>query len=332
MRLKTNFSLYLLILCVTTFLPNSSRSSPPEAKFLWGFYGHKLINRLAVFSLPPSMGVFYKKHIARITRNAVNPDKRRYAVEGEAERHYLDADVYGDSAVYKLPRYWYAAVDSLSEDTLRAYGIAPWHAYFTYLQLIKAFENKNEPQILAISADLGHYLADANVPLHTTENYNGQLSNQKGIHGLWESRLPELYSHNYRLWVGKASYIQNPQLYIWQGLIQAHEALDSVFRFEKEATLELGEDKKWAYEERNGQIVKTYSRTFSERYHHKLGNQVERQMKASVKMVADLWYTAWVNAGQPDLSSVEEFSDEDMQHLEEEDLRWQHQEHELIRN
>jgi hypothetical protein len=38
---------------------------------------------------------------------------------------------------------------------------------------------------------LGHYIGDAHVPLHTTSNYNGQKTNQHGIHGLWESRIPE---------------------------------------------------------------------------------------------------------------------------------------------
>ncbi|WP_310589062.1 hypothetical protein [Dyadobacter chenhuakuii] len=57
---------------------------------------------MAVFRLPPEMQVFYKKNIDFITENAVNPDRRRYAVVGEAERHYIDLDVYGDSAVLVL--------------------------------------------------------------------------------------------------------------------------------------------------------------------------------------------------------------------------------------
>ena len=70
----------------------------------WGFFAHQRINRLAVFTLPPEMLGFYKYHIAYLTQNAVNPDQRRYAVEGEAPRHYIDADAYGDSALYRLPR------------------------------------------------------------------------------------------------------------------------------------------------------------------------------------------------------------------------------------
>ena len=72
----------------------------PNQSFSWGFFGHKRINRLAVFTLPPEMMPFYKKHIQFLTENAVNPDRRRYAIEEEAARHYIDLDVYGDSAVY----------------------------------------------------------------------------------------------------------------------------------------------------------------------------------------------------------------------------------------
>ena len=52
---------------------------------------------------------------------------RRYAVKAEAARHYIDVDVYGDSAVYKMPRYWKDAVEKYTEDTLQAYGIVPYH-------------------------------------------------------------------------------------------------------------------------------------------------------------------------------------------------------------
>jgi hypothetical protein len=36
-------------------------------------------------------------------------------------------------------------------------------------------------EILFIAADLGHYIADAHMPLHTSDNHDGQLTDQKGI-------------------------------------------------------------------------------------------------------------------------------------------------------
>lgn len=270
----------------------------------WGFFAHRRINRLAVFSLPPEMIGFFKSNIEFITENAVNPDRRRYAVIGEAEKHFLDADAYGDSAVYTLPRYWNQALEKFTEEELRGHGIGPWNAYHTKIQLTEAFKKKDTKAILRLSADLGHYIADINVPLHTTKNYNGQLSNQYGIHAFWESRVPELLSDDFDFFVGKAEYLEKPQFEAWDAIIVAHMALDSVLNFEKTLTKSFAEDKKYSYEERGGISTKVYSRDFTIAYNNLLSGQVERQMRKSIKMIADFWYTAWIDAGQPDLNSL----------------------------
>jgi hypothetical protein len=272
----------------------------------WGFYAHSLINRQAVFSLPPELMALYKAEIEFITEKAVNPDRRRYAVAGEAEKHYIDLDHYGDSALFILPNYWPEAIKTFPEDSLRAHGIGPWSAYQTFLSLTKAFEQKNKAAILRLSADLGHYLGDLNVPLHTTKNYNGQLTGQEGIHGFWESRVPELLAKDYSFWVGKAEYVKTPQLAIWDAVGVAHSMVDSVLRIEKELTTHFPEDQKYSYEERNGLTVKVYSRDFTVAYARALDDQVERQMRKSIKMIADFWFTAWVNAGQPNLVNLEQ--------------------------
>ncbi|MFB1021768.1 MAG: hypothetical protein QMC40_03290, partial [Vicingaceae bacterium] len=80
----------------------------------WGFYGHKRINRMAVFTLPPEMVGFYKKNIEYVTAHAVDPDKRRYASKGEAPRHYIDIDHYakeGQNVFKIMPRNWFDAVE-----------------------------------------------------------------------------------------------------------------------------------------------------------------------------------------------------------------------------
>lgn len=291
---------------------------------IWGFFAHQKINRLAVFTLPTEMTGFYKHHIQYLTENAVNPDRRRYAVEGEAPRHYIDLDVYGDSAAWKLPRYWSEAVEQHTEDTLMAYGIVPWHVNLMRYRLTDAMRIGDARAILRLSADLGHYIADANVPLHTTENYNGQLTGQHGIHGLWESRLPELFSEDYDFFTGKAAYIENPQLAIWGAVIQAHQAVDSVLTLELKATEKAGSDKKYSFETRGNATVRVYSREFSEKYHRMLRGMVERRMRSSVKMVGDFWYTCWIDAGQPDLNRLInfEFTDEELDQRRQELREW----------
>ena len=159
--------------------------------------------------------------------------------------------------------------------------------------LIKAFLDNDAEQILRLSADLGHYIADINVPLHTTENYDGQLTGQRGIHGFWESRLPELFFQDYDLLTGRASYVANLQLYAWDAVVKAHEALDSVLRSEKELSRKYPPSKKYGYEKRNEMTIRTYSYNFSRDYHIKLNGMVDRRMRAAIKMTGDFWMSCW---------------------------------------
>lgn len=266
----------------------------------WGFHAHRQINRLAVFTLPAPLIQFYKKHIEYITEASVNPDRRRFAVPDEAPRHYIDIDHYGDSAVYTMPRNWEDAVALYGEDTLKAYGILPWHLPVVYYRLRDAFFVRDAEAILRLSADLGHYVADAHVPLHTTENYNGQFTGQEGIHAFWESRVPELLSEKYDFWVGRAEYESNVKKRVWDAIVRSHEAVDSVLRIERELSEKFGE-RKYSFETRGRQTVRVYSREFAMAYHQALNGMVERQMRAAIKMLGDLWFSAWADAGQPDV-------------------------------
>jgi hypothetical protein len=269
----------------------------------WGFYGHKRINHLAVFTLPPQMIAFYKHNIDYITEASVNPDRRRFSFVEEAPRHYIDLDHYGDSALLTMPVYWNDAVIKFSEDTLKAYGIVPWHVNRMYYQLREAFMLGDPHRILKISAELGHYIGDAHVPLHTTENYNGQLTGQEGIHGFWESRLVELFSMEYDFFVGRAGYIPNPQLKIWDVIHQSHALKDSVLLIEKELAQIFGE-RRFAYETKGKQTVKVFSEPYARAYHQQLRGMVERRMRSAIHTTGSFWFSAWVDAGQPDLKRL----------------------------
>jgi hypothetical protein len=270
----------------------------------WGFFAHKRINRLAVFTLPKDLISFYKSNINYLTDHAVDPDKRRYADSLEAPRHYLDADHYGKAPFDSIPKKWNDAVKKYTEDTLKAYGIVPWHIERVYYRLVKAFKDRDSVQILRHSADIGHYIADAHVPLHTTENYNGQLTGQTGIHGFWESRLPELFADRYDYFVGKAKYIDNPLNEAWRIVENTYTMLDSTLLFEKQLSKSFASDRKYSYSERNNKVIKEYSSEYSEAYHKALNGMVERQMRKSILAVGSFWYSAWVDAGQPDMKNL----------------------------
>ena len=168
-----------------------------------------------------------------------------------------------------------------------------------------AFTRKDAYKILKLSADLGHYAADAHVPLHTTENYNGQLTDQIGIHAFWESRLPELYGDNYNYFAGKAYFIEHTQLETWKIIQESFAAVDSVLGFEKKLSEAFPPDKKYSYEMRGSINQKVYSREYSAAYNAMLSGMVERRMRLAVQRVGSFWMTAWVNAGSPSLDSIE---------------------------
>ncbi|MFB5946247.1 zinc dependent phospholipase C family protein [Albibacterium profundi] len=267
----------------------------------WGFHAHRVINRSAVYTLPTSLAHFYKLHIEFISENSVNPDKRRYVSPNEAERHFIDIDTYGPNPFDSIPKRWEDAVAKFSEDSLRKRGIVPWQIHLSYYQLVEAFKKRDIDRILRISADIGHYIADAHSPLHTTQNYNGQLSDQEGIHGFWESRLPELFSHQYNYFVGRASYIEQPLSYAWKIVEDSSRLTDTLLYTEKILNESTSPDQKFIYETRNDILIRTYSKGYSTKYHQALDGMVEKQMQKSVHAIGSFWYSAWIDAGQPAL-------------------------------
>ena len=293
--------------------------------YCWGFFAHAKINYYAVFLLPPEMMLFYKPSIGFLSEHSVDPDKRRYAIADEGPRHYLDIDKYGTYPYPDLPRKWDDAVTKFGIDSLMQHGIVPWHVQVMLSRLTEAFKEKNYSRILKNSAEIGHYISDAHVPLHASSNHNGQYSNQRGIHGFWESRVPELLAEKqFDFFIGKAQYIKNPGEFIWDRVLESALAADSVLRFEKELTAEFPPDQKFSFEERNGKVIRQYSSAFTIAFNNKLDGMIERRMRQSIFCISSFWYTAWVNAGQPDLKGLtrQKFSEKDVKEFEELNSKW----------
>jgi hypothetical protein len=209
---------------------------------------------------------------------------------------------------------------------LNTYGIVPWYIPLMLGRLTKAFKEKNFNEIMRNSADIGHYIADAHVPLHASTNHDGQLTNQKGIHAFWESRVPELLAEKqFDFFVGKAAYLKDPSDFIWARVIESGQEADSVLSIERELTKQFAPDKKYSFEERNGKLIRQYSSAFTIAYNEKLNGMVERRMRQAIFAVASFWYTAWVNAGQPDLKELsgQKFSEVDAKEFQELDKQWQ---------
>ncbi len=291
---KKIFSKPLLIIIILSLISFENSKK-------WGFQGHKIINRMAVFTLPLEMVIFFKKNIEYITENSTKPDSRRYSNKKEGAGHYIDLEYYNE--IDSLEKYNWKKISSIvSEDSLYKHGILPWRIIQYKYLLQNAFEKKSYKDIVKYASELGHYLADAHVPLHTTKNYNGQLTNQHGIHSLWETKIVNLISNDINYFTNKAIYIENINQFIWNIINNSNKDVKTVLK--EEEILNLNKNiVKYTFPARNEK--KTYSDEYIKEYNLKLNGMVSNRIKLAIENLGSIWYTAWVDAGQPTLIEKE---------------------------
>lgn len=280
------------------------------AMISWGTFGHEHINRAAVFALPAPLQTFFYNHIDFITQESTVPDLRKYALNDKAEnpRHFIDLENFG--SLDSIPKTMEEVKKKYDEKFLNQNGILFWYVQDLMDKLTKAFKEKKKTEILFLAADLGHYIGDAHMPLHTSANYDGQMTNQKGIHALWESRIPEMFGTTYNYNTSEAKYIENVQAEFWKIILNSHKLKDTLLMVDKELKKTFSEDKIFKTGA-DGKVIKNkygqtvFSDEYATKFHKALNGMVEKQMNASVQASANFWLTAWMNAGKPDLNSLD---------------------------
>ena len=271
----------------------------------WGFLVHRTVSQLAVYELPIKMRPFFYMNLDYLVKESVKADLRRNSDPHEAPRHFIDLEKYGDSAGWKMPMKWDAARRIFGRDSLEKFGYVPYEVLYIKERLTVAFRAANRDSILYYAADLGHYIADTHVPLHVTVNYDGQLTNQKGLHSLWETMVPEIEIDHYTLYSQhKANYLKDPSAAIWAAVRESQSLLGGVFEQEKLVSTQFADSAKYRFQERNGKSYRTYTSAFAKAYSQKLGSSINDQLLHSADMIADFWFSAWMDAGSPDLGSL----------------------------
>ncbi|MGI4739879.1 MAG: zinc dependent phospholipase C family protein [Janthinobacterium lividum] len=275
------------------------------AAHAWGFFGHRVITQIAVYELPTTMQAFYYRHMPELVRLCTAPDERRNQDKTEATRHFIDIDHYGEENPFaKMPRDYESAQQKFTADTLRKYGTVPWTVLDQRENLVKAFQERDTTAIIKFSAELAHYVEDAFVPLHTTVNYDGQLTNQAGLHSLWESQLPERFILSYKFSGEPAAAPKNPQDNIWETIQTSYGFLTATFDLESKVSKGFTPQTKYTYAHRFGKTQRRYSDAFADEYNKLVGGQVDYRMRTAAPAVASFWMSAWQEAGRPDLGGL----------------------------
>ena len=268
--------------------------------FGWGFWAHPQINEHAIDLLPEPLRSFYEQNKEYIVKESVAPDLRRAENKEEGYYHYMDLDKYGEYPFKNLPENYEDAVKRFGYDTVLKNGIVPWKVKWLTDSLSQAMERKDVPQVLRLSADLGHYVADMHVPFHSTENYDGQLTGNIGIHFRWESGIPEHFGTNYNYeGIEPAVYFKHPDKKAFEILTMSYKLILPSLKADSLAKVGLNGKRLYKVEREDGKKVYVYSNEYYEKFNKNLGGIVESQMRLAIHDVASYWYTAWVNAGKP---------------------------------
>lgn len=271
----------------------------------WGFLVHRTIAQLAIYELPRPMQPFFYTNKDSLVYSAPRPDVRRTQDESEGSKHYMDMERFGENPFKEVPHDFNEAVAKYSLDTLNKYGTLPYVVVEYVDRLTNAFRSQNADSIVFYAADLSHYISDAHVPLHTSINFDGQLTGQHGLHDLWETTVPEVEITNYHLSSRhKAKYIKSPSDEIWKIIEHTFSLLPEMFAKETEVSKNFTEATKYRWEVRWGKNRRFYTEAFAKQYSKALKSSINDQLVASSNAVADFWYTAWVNAGKPNLNKL----------------------------
>ena len=248
----------------------------------WGFSAHKDSHAIAITGLPSPLFDFCNSHEDYIISAAVAADRRKFTDTSESIKHYIDLDLY---------------------DSTASYGILPWVVQSEYNKLVWALTNCEDTEyILKLMVDLGHYVGDAHVPLHTTSNYNGQQTNQKGIHALWETHVYELTNEAWEPRKVNTIYIGDVDSWIWGIINSSNSHVEKVLL--EEAKLTSSGIPKMGYRTRGRTIDLLPTPEFCQAYSDSLNDMVEDQFYLTVDNIASIWFSAWVDAGSPNLDCL----------------------------
>ena len=255
----------------------------------WGGTGHKIINRNITQSFPSAMK-FPAYWSDTLTAHASDADNRKSKDPTESPKHFINIDYYPEfitnghiSQSYDTNVQLHTSTYVINEGTL------PWAIQWTEDSLKVAFQQRNWHKVMMLSADLGHYVGDGHQPLHITQNYDGGMTNQSGVHSRYETTLVGQFQNSIVYTNDSASYVSNISNYVFDFIYLGNKYVDSVLYGDSVAHAVTGTTSGTAYLQKYWDIC---------------GNHTIQLMKNASKAVADLIYTAWINAGSPDPNGV----------------------------
>ena len=263
----------------------------------WGFKAHVRINSDAIDTLPVGMKAFFEEERVYISEHAVDADKWKSTDKKEFWRHFIDMDLYGTYPFNELPRDYDEAVKKFGADMVNISGTLPWRIAEFTRKLADEMREGDGEKIRITAAALGHYVADAHSPLHSVENYNGQYTNNFGVHKQFESRMIDANMASYKPALGRATSIDDPLNHAFDTMLHSYKLVIPILESETEARKLLTTVQIDSLNDYRAKDIPAYLEVL----YSDLGKIGWNQMHSSSSDIGRYWVTAWELAGKPTL-------------------------------
>jgi len=269
----------------------------PRPAQAWGYVGHRLIMSRAIDLLPPALKPFFEHFRSEVVVRAVDPDVWRTAGWEDDPNHFIDYGVpeYGDFPFAALPRDYTAALEKFGRATVTRNGMLPWREAEMFGNLRRAFEEFSRKALYATSNVVlfapvaSHYVQDAHQPFHTTDNYDGQQTGNRGIHQRFERDLIEKFSNRLRLTPAPPVPMSNPRDTMFDLTLESYQLVDQILAADKAA---LGNKD-------------TYDDEYFEAFFKAMQPLLERQLSKAISATAGTIIGAWEQAGRPTVTPTD---------------------------
>ena len=248
----------------------------------WGYVGHGIINYRTILSALPEME-FFDTWADSLEAHASDADARKSWDPDEGPKHYIDIDNYPEFiATGTIPQNFDSLVAIHGYSFVLDQGILPWAILKTADSIQAAFENNDMHKAMLLSADLGHYIADSHMPLHITRNYNGQYTNQTGVHSRYESTLIGNFQSQIIYDGDSLQYVENLSDFVFNMIYENYQYVDSVLYADSVAEAYAGNHNSTTYYNKFWELAKNFT----------IG-----LFKSASYRIACVIYTEWINAG-----------------------------------
>lgn len=255
----------------------------------WSEKVHRKINSSSVEILPNGLKGLnqWSKFIGD---HASDADLRKKSDKPEFVKHFIDIDNYADFVKnHQIEENFERACSKYGKDFIMKNGTLPWTTDSTYKALVENFRTKNWNQAALTIADMGHYVADGFMPLHTTANYDGQFTGQTGVHSRYEEVMVDPYIDDISIKETPDKRVDQVQSFIFEYLYDNTSKNEPILQADIDALKMAG-----------GQYDENYYRFFWE----KTKLLTVKQLRKATKTLATLIYSAWIEAGKPEIPEM----------------------------